>query len=310
MMAEKKKALGKGLEALFGEMNTPVPARKEEKENKGKPSAQSENSENAVLYVDLDDIRPNEAQPRENFLPSEIEELAASIEIYGVILPVTLRKAEYGYELVAGERRWRAARKAGLKRIPAIIGKYSDEESALVALIENMQRVDLNAMEEANAFKKISEKYHFTQEELARAVGKSRSHIANTLRIMKLPEPIREFIAQGKLTLGHANAIGAIKEEKAQIKAAEKIVKEGLSVRSAEKICSKADATVEKSTKNKKNIKKSRELRELENDLTSSLGAKVIINDGEKGGSIELHYVDMSGLNDLIDLLRDAKKKK
>ena len=309
-MAEKKKALGRGLDALF-EMQTPVPTKKEDNTNKKNDSISNDAGENLIKYIDINDIRPNEMQPRLDFDTTKITELASSIEKKGIISPVMLRASEYGYELVSGERRWRAAREAGLKEIPAIVkNNLSDEESAHLALIENIQREDLSAVEEAKAFKVLMDKEGLTHEGVAKAIGKSRSYVSNTLRIMDLPEPIIKYMEERKLTLGHANALGAVKNSKMQIKYADKIVNEGLSVRAAEALCSNTEGKIVKADTKKTVEKKSREVKEMENTLTSHLGAKVVINEGKKGGSIELHYADRAGLNDLIDLLREAKKKK
>ena len=295
-MAGRKPALGRGLDSLFGDLELNVPAKE------GRVDNNSAVPENAVLYIGIDDIKPNSMQPRQSFDPETIEELAASIEAYGVIQPVILAKAETGYELVAGERRWRAARKAGLKTIPAIIREVTNEENALIAIIENMQREDLNTIEEATAFKKVISKYGMTQEALAKIIGKSRPYIANTLRTLQLPPEIVEFLRQGELSLGHANAIGALKDSKKQVQLAEKIVKNGYSVREAERLA--AQAANKKPANTKRKEAKTNDIRIIEQELTSSTGVRVVINgDGEKG-SVELRYFDRQGLDEIIDLLR------
>ena len=304
-MEERKKALGRGLDALFGEMKEVVSVNAANHEE----TVINEEyiTENTIQFVDIDDIKPNKMQPRQEFELAEIESLAESIELHGVIQPVILRKSDVGYEMVAGERRWRAARKAGLKTIPSIIKDLPDEENALVALIENMQRKDLNAMEEANAFKAIIEKYDLTQYAIAKAVGKSRPHVANTLRLLNLPDAITTYISEGKLTLGHANALGAVREASEQKRLAEKIVRDGLSVRDAEKLCARGEIGAKGAKKSTK--AKDSEIVSIEDDLTSTLGTKVIINDNGKSGSVELKYFDRAGLNDIIDILREVKRK-
>jgi len=309
-MAGKRQALGKGLGALFGDIDLAVPVVGEDKTRSGTVSADKTATvpENAILYIDIDDIKPNSMQPRQNFNPESIEELAASIETYGVIQPVILKKEETGYELVAGERRWRAARKAGLKTIPAIIRKVTSEENALIAIVENTQREDLNTIEEAVAYKTAIGKYGMTQEALAKVIGKSRPHIANTLRTLSLPPEIVEMLRNDALTLGHANALGKVKDKEKQIKLAEKIVENGHSVRKAEDMA----AALAKTPKIKKKPvnEKTNDMRIIEQELTAATGVRVLIKGSEDKGSVELHYFDKQGLDEIIDLLREAGSRK
>jgi len=332
-MSERKKALGRGLGALFGDdITTPVPITPpaRAKTGTGKQAAASKTanttnvakakvaaepaSENAILYISIDDIRPNAAQPRKSFAPETIEELATSIKTYGVVQPVLVKKTKLGYELIAGERRLRAARKAGLKTVPAILKKVTKEENALLALIENMQREDLQPLDEAAAYKAVLEEYGMTQEALSKAIGKSRSHIANTLRLLKFPERVLVYLREGKLTLGHANALGAVKTQETLAKLAERIVRESLSVRDAERICS---AAAQKEAgkpalrkKPRKDSRKSEEVRRVEEELTSLLGTKVVITGDKAGGAVELRYFDRAGLEDIIELLRKVAERK
>ena len=306
-MAGKKQALGRGLDALFGEIETKIPVRTSIETNVETNTTESEvltAPENVVLFIDIDDIKPNSMQPRQFFDPETIEELAASIETYGVIQPVILHKAANGYELVAGERRWRAARKAGLKKIPALVRDVTEEENALFAIIENMQREDLNTIEEATAYQAIIRKYGMTQEGLAKAVGKSRPHIANTLRTLGMQEEIVESLRQGLLTLGHANALGAVKDSKKQLQLARKIKKSGLSVRETERL-----AAVSEKKPARQNIKNTRsdEIRNVEQELTSATGVRVRINGNRDKGIVELHYFDKQSLEEIIDLLRSVR---
>jgi len=305
-MAEKKPALGRGLDALFGDVGTREIVKPDTKGEKGKGRIAKRAEErpaspgDAELFIDIDEIKPNTMQPRKAFDNEKMEELASSIELHGVISPVILRKAENGYELVAGERRWRAARKAGLKIIPATIREVTDEESAKVALIENLQREDLNTFEEASAYHAIIQKYGMTQDGLAREVGKSRPHIANTLRVLSMQEEIVDMIRRGELTLGHANALGAVKDEDQQLELAKKIVKSGLSVREAERLAARTDKRpAAKSAK-------SDEIRGVEQELTSATGIRVTINGNGRKGSVELRYFDRPGLEEIIELLRKA----
>lgn len=310
-MAGKKPALGRGLDALFGDIEVKAPVKREGEQ---KPETIKDNEpdlagqENAVLYIDIDDIKPNSMQPRQSFDPEAIDELAASIEAYGVLQPVILAKAEKGFELVAGERRWRAARKAGLKTVPAIIREVTNEENAIIALIENMQREDLNTIEEATAFRTIISKYKMTQEVLARAVGKSRPHITNTLRTLTMAPEIVEFLRSGALTLGHANALGAVKDVGKQVKLAEKAAKTGLSVRETEKLA--AALSGKKPKQDSTQGGKTNEIRVVENELTSVTGIRVAIRGAGEKGRVELHYFDRQGLEEIIEFLRNAGKKR
>jgi ParB family chromosome partitioning protein len=304
-MAGKKQALGRGLNALFGDIDQVVPIAIDEKSRSRSfktDKTAKDTPENAVLYIDIEDIKPNSMQPRQNFDPETIEELAASIEAYGVIQPIILKKEETGYELIAGERRWRAARKAGLKTIPAIVREVSNEENAIIAIIENMQREDLNTIEEAVAFKTIIGKYGMTQEALAKVIGKSRPHIANTLRTLSMPPEIVDLLKSDKLTLGHANALGAVKDKEKQIRLAERVANNGHSVRETERMAAALSKT------KRKTIKKERtnDIRMIEQELTSATGIRVLINGNEEKGNVGLYYYDRQGLDEIIDFLRKA----
>ncbi|MDR1816309.1 MAG: ParB/RepB/Spo0J family partition protein [Clostridiales Family XIII bacterium] len=312
-MTGKTKALGRGLDALFGDMQTPVltTRRQPASENPSEKQPPAAAPENAVLYLDIDEIKPNGMQPRQTFDAETIEELAASIETYGVIQPILVKKTDLGYELIAGERRWRAARKAGLREIPSIVKNVTSEENALIALIENMQREDLNPLEEAGAYRTIIGKYRMTQEALSRAVGKSRSHIANTLRLLKFPEEILEYLRTGALSQGHANALGAVRDEATQQKIAERIVRNGLSVREAERICADAAHGREKQKRRpRRDAAKSEDIRRVEEELTSLVGTKVVIKGTRATGSVELQYFEEDGLDEIVEFLRAAGKSR
>jgi ParB family chromosome partitioning protein len=213
-----------------------------------------------------------------------------------------------GYELIAGERRWRAARKAGLKEIPAIIRDVSAEENALFSIIENMQREDLNPMEEAQAYRNIMDDYGLTQEEVARSVGKSRPNVANTLRLLKLPEKVREYISEGKLSAGHANAIGAMQSEATQITLADQIVREELSVREAEALAKAANGRENKPARRASSARsKDPGIKAVEEELTSLFGAKVTISNNTNRGTMEFHYYSRDELEGLIEEFRGMK---
>ncbi len=210
-----KKGLGKGLSAL-------IPALSEEKGLK-------------IEEIDLNEIKPNPNQPRQHFDEEAFKELVDSIKKMGVIQPIVVRAKGFEYELVAGERRWRAAKEAGLKTIPAVVKQVDEADSLEIALVENLHREDLNAIEEARAYQELIERFGLTQEELAEKIGKSRPAVANSLRLLSLPRSVQQLIIDGQLTAGHARAILAVKGEEKQLRLAEKIIGEGLSVREAEK---------------------------------------------------------------------------
>ncbi len=254
----------------------------------------------SVVYINIADIKPNSMQPRKNFSEEALEDLANSILEHGVIQPVLLRPAKVGFELVAGERRWRAARKAGLKEIPAIIRELDERQNAFYALIENMQREDLNSIEEAVGLQRMIEEFGLSHEEAAKAVGKSRSYISNALRLLGLPEKIRGMVINGDLSAGHARAIAGLSGEKLQIEAAEKAVKEGWSVRKTESYTGKKSPA-----KKRKNSRKNRneDIRRIEDQLSEALGTKIAIKGTENKGQIILDYYSRDELERLIELL-------
>ena len=295
MAGTKNKGLGKGLEALFGDVEITM----------ADTGSESQNDAEKVFLVDINDIKPNSAQPRRIFDDGKIDELADSIAAHGVIQPVLLKRSETGFELVAGERRWRAARKAGLKKVPSIIKDFTREQLMLVALIENLQREDLNPIEEAEAFQRIKEEFGFKQEDISKNIGKSRPYITNALRLLKLPEEIRKLVLLGKLSNGHARALLSIENEKKQLSAAEKVISEGLSVRETENLVREIDQKKEKSKK--KRVNKSPEVIEIEKELKEILGTKVTLKHGAKSGKVEIEYYSREELERLIEIFRRKK---
>lgn len=223
-MAEKKKKLNKGLDAIFG---GDITSLIDDIENNTPESSQEK--------IKLDEIRPNPYQPRKVFDEQALNELALSIKEHGIFQPVILKKSVQGYEIVAGERRCRAAKIAELDEVPAIIVDFTDQQMMEIALLENIQREDLNAIEEAQAYHTMMEKLHLTQNELANRIGKSRTHITNTLRLLNLPEKIQEYVLDGSLSMGHARALITLDKEKA-LKIAKRVIDEKLSVRDVENI--------------------------------------------------------------------------
>ena len=307
---KKNRGLGKGLDALFGdaevtlerkpaavnETQAKVPAKADEK--KEEPSA------GGITYIDINDIKPNENQPRKTFDEEKLEELAASIAEHGLIQPVVLRKSGKGYEIVAGERRWRAARKIGIKELPCIIKELTDEENMLLAIIENMQREDLNPIEEAEGIKQMIDTYGLTQEQVSKSVGKSRPYIANCLRLLKLPAAVVGYVSDGELSAGHAKVLAGIDEEDKQIKLAEEVIKHGLSVRQLEKMAKEEKPAAKKP---KKAAAKNANVKRVEEDLKAALGTKVTLNQKGSKGKIEIEFYSKEELERLIEMLKSIK---
>lgn len=296
MSASKNRGLGKGLEALFGGVEITVGDNQQERERP---------SQDSVSFVDIHEIKPNKDQPRKDFSEAKIEELAKSIEEHGIIQPIILRRSNNGYEIVAGERRWRAARKAGLKEVPCLIKELTDEQNALLALIENMQREDLNPIEEAIGLSTLISEYGLTQEEVSKSIGKSRPYIANSLRLLKLPEEVQQMVVDGRLTSGHARAIAGIKNSKEQISLAQKCVEQNWTVRDIEAFAKDGKPSKKKQKSEKR--PKNRDLLALEEELRSTLGTKVNIVLGSKKGKIEIEYYSREELERLLDLLLSLK---
>ena len=258
--------------------------------------------EKGLKEIEVSLIKPGPEQPRKDFDKKGLQELAQSIKEKGVLQPVIVRKAEGGgYYLIAGERRWRAAKEAGLKKIPAII-KDADSSTALeLALVENIQRDDLNPLEMAEAFKRLIEEYGYTQEELSKRVGKDRATIANYLRILNLPPEIKDLIANNRVSLGHAKAILSLPTKSLQIEIARQVVSKGLSVRETETLC--AQKRPDRPSKGRKKMKKDPNILALEEKLKQSLGTKVQIRHSGKKGRIEIEYYSLDELDRLLEIL-------
>lgn len=284
-MAPKLKGLGRGLDALI--VNTEIDINDD---------AEME----SLKKIAIDEIKPNENQPRKSFDEDKISELADSINEHGVIQPIVVRTSGDFYEIVAGERRWRAARKAGLEEIPCVVRELSDEENMLFAIIENMQREDLNPVEEAQGLEKMISSFGLTQEEVSKSVGKSRPYITNSLRLLKLPEAIQEMMSEGKITAGHGRALINIDNEKKQIEIANLIVKEGLSVRQIEELAK----SKKKESKPKRKAEKSADVLLVERELKSVLGTKVNIAYKNKKNTVEIECYNRDELNRIIELLK------
>ena len=295
MAAAKKGGLGKGLGALIAEA-APVEITPSEK-----PAGKNEpDSPDTVKYIKTFDIMPNANQPRKTFDEEKIQYLANSIIEHGVIQPIVLRKKDAGYEIVAGERRWRAAIKAGLSEVPCLIRELDDEQNMLIAIIENMQREDLNPIEEAEGLNQMIVTYGMTQEQVSKNVGKSRPYITNSLRLLKLPEYVLELISKGKISAAHGRTVITIDDEEARKNLCSRIVKEGLSVRETERLAAEIGKPKKKPAKRAKNPNVSR----VEAELKEVLGTKININQKGSKGKIEIEFFSKDELERLIDMLK------
>ena len=293
----KNRGLGRGLDALFADQ---APVVQPEETVKAPTMA---DEENAVVYININDIKPNENQPRKVFNEEKISERSDSILEHGIIQPLVVRKSSTGYEIVAGERRWRAARKAALKEVPCLIRKFNDEENMLIAIIENMQREDLNPIEEAEGLNQMIKTYGLTQEEVSKSVSKSRPYITNALRLLKLPPQIQDLVTEGKISTGHARALISISDKKLQAELCRKIIEDGLSVRKIEQLVQAAGKPKKRPVKKVK----SADTVHVENELKNIFGTRVSIEQKGKKGKIELEYYSAEELNRLIELLKSVE---
>ena len=271
----------------------------------------SQEDEEEIISIKISQIVPNESQPRKQFEEESLEKLADSIRQFGILQPLLVRKKGRYYELVAGERRWRAARMAGLKEVPVILRKYTIQDAAAISLIENIQREDLNPIEEAEAYRRLIEEFGLTQEEAAARVSRSRTAVTNSLRLLRLTEPVRQLVIRGELTMGHARALLALDDEKQQNDTASLIIRRKLSVRDTEKLVKKI-LEPEKTVAEKKPSADSQlesALHSLENSLKRALGTRVTIRQtGKEKGRIEIEYYSMSDLDRLSELIRGEER--
>ena len=295
MASAKKKGLGKGLGALIG--NNP-----DVRKPAAKTSAPAALADGArLIELDPSDIQPNPKQPRRVFDEEALEELAESIRRDGVQEPVLVRQAGDHYELISGERRVRASIMADRKLIPAVCRDVSDRDMLKLGLIENIQREDLNAIEMAQGYRDLMDEFGWTQDEVSREVGKKRATVANTLRLLNLPESVQAFVADSSLSMGHARAILSIESTSGQINAARKIISQGLSVRQAEKLAAGQKGAKDTPPKPKKDPN----IAQLEDELRRSLGTKVQLKAKDGGrGTIEIEYYDLDELERLLEMLR------
>ena len=285
-----RKGLGKGLGALIGDYNE-------------QPDAPSE----GAVTLPLQKIEPNPLQPRKTFNPEELDSLADSIRMHGIIQPLTVRRLPTGfYQIIAGERRWRAARLAGLTDVPVVVIEADDKKAMELALIENLQRSDLNPIEEALGYQELMGTYEMTQEQAAARVGKSRPAVANALRLLSLSPAVLELVKSGSLSAGHARAMLPVKDEAQQLSLAQKVMALGLSVRQTEALCKKLCRQTQPP---KPQLPQVDYLAECEKELSAGLGRKVRIVSGKRKGRIELEYYGQDDLQQLYDALQSIRKE-
>jgi len=283
-----KKRLGRGLDALI--------STTKDKEN--------QETNNKVKKINLDSISSNPYQPRKDFIEKDLEELSQSIKEHGLIQPIIVRKVDQNYQIVAGERRYRAAKRINLDRIDAIVEEFDDQQAMEIALIENIQRQDLNPIEEAKAYQELMNKFNLLQEEIGKRVGKSRSAISNSLRLLRLPDEIKEYVSRGTLAMGHARALLSVEDNNLQKELAKEVINKELTVREIEKLIKKIGNEDEEESK-KKEVKRDPNLVFVENKLKDILGTKVNIKDGKKKGKIIVEYYSNQDLERIIELLEN-----
>ncbi|MER2174467.1 MAG: ParB/RepB/Spo0J family partition protein [Carnobacterium sp.] len=289
MANKNSKGLGRGIDALFGDYA--------ELSNINAANEQ-------VQKIPLTDIRPNPYQPRKTFDETALNELAESIKVSGVFQPIILRESKIkGYEIIAGERRFRASKLAGKETIPAIIREFDEEKMMEVAVLENLQREDLTSLEEAEAYEMMMKKLKLTQEEVATRLGKSRPYIANYLRLLGLPDAVKEMLQKEEISMGQARTLLGLKDKKQISKLAKRVVKEHLTVRQLEQLVNKMNQSKEEIEQPKKEVKKPYYIRESEERLMDKFGTSVSINEKNQKGKIEIEYLSTDDLTRILDIL-------
>ncbi|MDP4161501.1 MAG: ParB/RepB/Spo0J family partition protein [Bacillota bacterium] len=280
------KGLGKGLNAFFPKMEADI--------------------EETIREIKVKELRPNPYQPRKVFEPEAIEELKLSILEHGILQPLVVRKSIKGYEIVVGERRFRAAKEAKLETVPAVIRELTEQQMMELAVLENLQREDLNPIEEALAYQTLMEKLKFTQEEVAKRLGKSRPHVANHIRLLSLPQKVQELISGGKISMGHGRALLGLRQKTKIAMMVERILKENLNVRQLEKLIQLTNENVSRETKNT-DKKKDVFIKEREHSLREKFGTSVTIKQSKNKGKIEIEFFSGDDLERILDLLgRDS----
>ena len=302
-----KKGLGRGLDMLIPKEEKKEAVQEDKKEaSKKEPEKKSEYD----MMVPINQIEPNRNQPRKQFDEDAIEELADSIKQFGVIQPLIVKKRENYYEIIAGERRWRASKKAGIKKVPVIVKDYDENEILKISLIENLQREDLNPIEEALAYQQLKSEYGLKQDEIATSISKSRTAITNTMRLLKLDERVQKMVMDNLITSGHGRTLIPIEDKEVQYQTAVKIMDEGLSVREAERIVKKM-LEEKKQDKEEPSLEQQEEQRYLsffEGKMKDILGSKVTIkNKKNQKGKIEIEYYSKDELERIIDLIQSIQ---
>lgn len=295
----QKKGLGRGLSALFSEPDDEFDVY--------------DNDGITVIDVDINKIEPNKSQPRKSFDEEKLNELSQSILEMGIIQPIIVKKNGEYFEIIAGERRWRAARIAGLKTVPAIVKEYTDMETLEISLIENIQRENLNPIEEAITYKRFTDEFKLNQENIAKKVGKSRVAVTNSMRLLNLDLRVQELLKQNKLSAGHARAILAIDDFDAQFEIAEKVIEEQYSVRMTENLVKKyveaKNSDTKENLKERHNKNENAEIyKAIQKDLNDILGTKVILKNGKNKGKIEIEYYSEKELDRLIYMFKALKQ--
>ncbi|MDP3790466.1 MAG: ParB/RepB/Spo0J family partition protein [Candidatus Omnitrophota bacterium] len=283
----EKRALGRGLGALIPPREVVfVDTEKQEK----------------VMNISLKDIKTNKYQPRVQFNEEKLNDLVKSIQEKGVIQPVLVRKSQDGYELIAGERRFRAAKRLNMENIPAIVKEVNDIDMLEIALIENIQREELNPIEEATAFERFVKEFNFTQDKIAQVLGKDKSTVSNIIRLLSLPKKIQDYVSKNSITAGHARALLTLPTENEQYRVCNLIINKGLSVREAEKLVSRRTSGAKK-----REVKKDAGLDDIANQLQHVLGTRVKICHGKKRGTIQIEYYSVEDLNRILGLITSNK---
>ena len=304
----RKSGLGKGLDSLIPNISTGKPQKTEKLSTssvKNVDNSVETVGKTAPTMLKISQVEPNRGQPRKKFDEETLEELAESIRQHGILQPLLVQKRDNHYEIVAGERRWRAAKLAGLREIPVLIQEFTDQEAMEIALIENIQREDLNAVEEAQAYRTLMQEFHLTQEEVAEKVGKSRAAVANRLRLLRLPEKIQGWLAAGELSEGHARAILSLEDEERQLEAARQVMEKKLSVRETEKLVRELQKPPAQKKDDSWREKDQFIYEKLEEELRALTGTKAVIQRRENGrGRIQLDYYSVEELERLMDLFR------
>lgn len=330
MATKTKRGLGKGLGAFFGdEVVQEVVNDQATGKNKtdqagdktgGKKQEASSDGKSVVvektvtvevpkeITVKLSMIEPNRNQPRKDFNEDQLQELADSIKQYGILQPLLVQKRENYYELIAGERRWRAAKLAGLKEVPVVIREYSQQESMEIALIENVQRADLNPIEEAQAYQRLMQEFGLRQEDIAQRVSKNRATITNSMRLLKLEAEVQKMLAEDRITGGHARALLAIEDPKVQVQLAEKIERDKMSVRDVERMVKLIARKPRAKTAGQPDEALELIFKELEERMKSAMGTKVIISRKDRNkGRIEIEYYSESELERIVELIESIR---